>query len=137
MKLILIKQLNNTFKVAYPSDYDNLKKLKAGEFLECEIRMPRNVGFHRKFFALINMVYQNQSTYNNIEHLRRDLIIEAGFYEEWADFNGEVKRRAKSISFSSMGEDEFQELYDRVLDVIVDVYKFEKQDIVESLAEFM
>ena len=100
MKIFLVKQLNGTLKPAYNSDYDKVKKLKAGEEYVCEVKQPRNIRFHRKFFALINMIFDNQEVYNNADRLRKDLIIEAGFYEEWVDVHGEIKREADSISFA-------------------------------------
>lgn len=136
MKVFLVKQLNNTLKVAYNSDYEKIKKLKVGEEYQCEIKQPRNLGFHRKFFSLINMIFQNQEIYNNSDRLRKDLIIEAGFYDEWVDFQGVIQREAKSISFVSMSEDEFQELYSRVLDVIVQHFHFDRQEIIDNVEQY-
>ena len=136
MKLYLVKQLNNSFKVAHNSDYDKMKKLKAGEIYECEVKQPRNLRFHRKFFALINMVYENQEQYSNPERLRKDLIISAGFYDEWFDLEGVQQREAKSISFGSMSEYEFGELYSRVLDVIVQHFNFDRQDIIDNVEQY-
>ncbi len=136
MKLFVVKQLNNTLKVAYNSDYDKIKKLKVGEEYQCEIKRPRNLEFHRKFFALINMVFENQEHYNNPERLRKDLIIEAGFYEEWVDFQGTIQREAKSISFASMKQEEFDEMYSNVIDVIVQYFHFDKKAIIENVEQF-
>jgi len=58
MKITLIKQLNNTFKIAYDSDYETTKKIKVGEPYEFEFKNVRNLKFHKKFFALMNMVFQ-------------------------------------------------------------------------------
>ena len=136
MELILVKQLNNTFKVAYPSDLDKLNRLKANEFLMCSIKQPRNVKFHRKFFALINMVYQNQEIYNNVEDLRKDLIAEAGFYEERIDFHGVIHHKPMSISFSSMSQEVFDTLYSQVLDTIVKVFAWDKQEIKDNIEQY-
>jgi len=136
MKVFLVKQLNNSFKIAYNSDYEKIKKLKAGEEYQCEIKRPRNLKFHKKFFALINMLFENQERYNNSDRLRKDLIIEAGFYDEWVDFQGVTQREAKSISFASMKEDEFSDLYSRVLDAIVLHFNFDKQDIINNVEQY-
>lgn len=136
MKVFLVKQLNNTLKVAYNSDYDKIKKLKPEEIYQCEIKQPRNLKFHRKFFSLINMLFENQERYNNPERLRKDLIIEAGYYDEWVDLNGEVRQEAKSISFASMTEEEFGNLYSSVIDVIVQYFNFNKQDIIDNVEQY-
>ena len=136
MKFTIVKQLNNTFKVAYDSDYEKLKRIKAGDLLECEIKKPRNYKFHRKYFALINMLFQNQEKYNNIDHLRHDLTIEAGYYDIRTNLKGNEVIQAKSISFASMKEDEFSQLYDRTLYTIVKYFNFDKQDIIDNVEQY-
>lgn len=136
MKVFLVKQLNNTLKVAYDSDYEKIKKLKLDEFYQCTITQPRNIKFHRKFFSLIKMVFDNQEIYKNTDRLRKDLIIESGFYDEWVDFQGVIQREAKSISFASMKEDQFNDLYSKVLDTIVKYFHFDKQDVIDNVEQY-
>lgn len=136
MKFFVVKQLNNTLKVSFNSDYEKIKKLKVNEEYQCEIKRPRNIKFHRKFFALINMLFDNQEIYNNADDLRGDLIVEAGFYRVVTDFKGVEKKKPKSIKFSSMDEDEFSDLYNRVLDVIVQHFHFDKQSIIDNVEQY-
>ena len=133
---MLVKQLNNTLKCAYDSDYDKIKKLKAGEFYNCTISQPRNIKFHRKFFALIKMIFDNQEIYKSADRLRKDLLIEAGYVEVWRDFSGAIQREAKSISFAKMSEEEFSELYSRVLDEIVENFNFDRKDIIQNIEQY-
>jgi len=136
MKLTLIKQLNGSFKTAYDSDYEKAKKIKLHEPIEFEYKIVRNYNFHKKFFALINMVFQNQEFYTNLDSLRKDIIIEAGFFETRITIWGEERIEAKSINFASMDNTEFTELYDRCLDVIVKHFHFEKELIKENIEQF-
>lgn len=136
MKFTIVKQLNNTFKVAYDSDYEKMKRIKVGDFLECEIKKPRNYRFHKKFFALIQMIFQNQERYNNIDDLREDLTIEAGYYVKRENIKGELIKRAKSISFANMDEHEFSDFYSAVLDEIVKHFNFDKQDIIDNVEQY-
>ena len=135
MELILIKQYDNTFKLANDSDYEKAKKLKPNQELKCKITRPRNLKFHKKFFALIDLVYMNQDHYNNKEHLRKDLTIASGYYEQHTTFNGQTRTEAKSISFAKMSEDEFSELYNRFIDAIVKYFHFEKQSINDEIEQ--
>lgn len=137
MKILMIKNMNQTLSCAYGSDLDKIKRIKSGEIIECVIRRKRNAKFLRKFFALIQLCYDNQEVYDNIDFLRRDLIVAAGFYEQWYDHNGEEQIRAKSISFAAMEEDEFSDLYDRVLDQVCDIFDFDKQVVSDNLSDFM
>lgn len=136
MKITLIKQLNNSFKIAYDSDYETAKKIKVGEPYEFEFKNIRNAKFHRKFFALLNMVFQNQEIYQNIDHLRKDLTIAAGFYEVRSNLDGEEIKEPKSISFANMDNDQFSEFYNAVIDVIVQYFNFDKQDILDNIEQF-
>lgn len=136
MKITLIKQLNNSFKVAFDSDYDKLKKIKHGEPYEFEYKHVRNPKFHRKFFALMNMVFQNQERYTNLDHLRRDLTVESGYYDLRVDIHGCEVKEPKSISFASMDETDFNEYYNAVTDTIVKYFHFDKQDIIDNLEQY-
>lgn len=136
MKITLVKQLNNTFKIAYDTDYEKAKKIKVGEPYEFEYRKPRNLKFHKKFFALMNLLFQNQELYNNLDHLRKDLTVESGYYDLRVNIHGEEIKEAKSISFASMSEDEFGEFYNAVLDTIVKYFNFDKQEITDNVEQY-
>mgnify|MGYP000545448444 CR=1 FL=1 len=135
MEILLVKQLNGSFKPAFDSDYENAKKFKLNEVVKCKITKPRNIKFHKKFFALVNLVFNNQEKINNIDYFREELTIEAGFFEEYTGFNGERKKQAKSISFASMDEFEFNELYSKFIEVSIKVLGCKKEDIIDNIAE--
>ena len=136
MKIALIKQLNNTFKIAYDSDWEKAKKIKPNECYEFEYKKPRNYKFHKKVFALFNLVYQNQEHYNNIDHLRKDLTIASGYYERRKNFQGDEALEARSISFASMDEAEFGEYYSAIVDTIVKYFHFDKELIKENVEQY-
>lgn len=135
-KITLIKQLNNTFKIAYNSDYEVAKKIALNEPIEYEFTKKRNYKFHKKFFALLNLVYENQEQYKNIEHLRKDLIISAGFYDLRFNIEGVEIQEPKSISFANMDETEFIDLYSKIIDVVVNWLGIEKQDILDNIEQY-
>ena len=82
------------------------------------------------------MVFQNQEQYTNIEHLRKDLIIESGNYDLRYDLMGVEIREAKSISFSSMDDIKFSELYNDVIEVIIKYFHFDKDEIIENIEQY-
>jgi len=137
MKIALIKGLDNKFSIAYDSDYELAKKIKPNEVYEYEFKKTRNIKFHRKFFALVNLCFSNQETFNNIEHLRKELIICAGHYELIFDLESSTqKKEALSISFASMDETAFNTLYNDVLNVICDKFLFDKEDVLNNVAQY-
>lgn len=129
MEITLIKTLSGSFKPAYDTDYEKSKKIALNEPFVFTYKKTRNYRFLKKFFALINLVYQNQEQYNSIDHLRKDLTIASGFYETRYGLHGEEITESKSISFASMTEEEFSELYGAFVDTIVKYFKFDKDDI--------
>jgi len=136
MEFSLIKTLNGSFKLAYDTDYEKAKSIPLNEPFEVKYTKKRNAKFHRKFFALINLCYQNQSLFNNLEHLRKELIICSGHYELIFDLDtGTQKKEALSISFSNMDETEFNNLYSDVLNVICDKFLFDKQEILDNISQ--
>lgn len=123
-------------KPAFDSDYENFKKLPNNEVFEITYTKKRNIKFHRKFFALVKMVFDNQERYSFMEDLRNDLTIEAGYYYEIVNIHGEEVKKAKSISFSSMDNIEFNEVYNSVVDVIVRYFHFDKESIAEEVNRY-
>jgi len=136
MKITLVKQLNSTFKLAYDSDFEQAKKIKVGEFYEFSYSMPRNYKFHKKFFALLELVYQNQEAYSNKDDLREDLTIEAGYFRLTENIKGQTVKRAKSISFAQMDEAEFSEFYSAIINVVVNWLKIDKEDLIDNIQQY-
>lgn len=108
-------------------DYDEKKKLRLGETYSVEVRVARNVDFHRKYFALIAYAweYLNEkelATFKSKDNFRKYLEISAGhcdviFHPRLQEF----VEIPKSISFGSMDNAEFSELYSKVKDVIFSI----------------
>lgn len=126
MKLMVV----NTPRGLIPcgdDDYDEKRKLKIGQTYSVEIRVVRNVDFHRKYFALISYAWeflteQEMDAFRTKEGFRKSIEITAGHYEPIYDLETESFVHApKSISFGSMDNAEFSDLYDRVKDVIFSI----------------
>ena len=116
-------------KPCYDEDYDKKKKLKLGETYKAKISVARNLNFHRKYFALINCAwaYQNEKVTkhfkNNVECFRKTVEIAAGHCDtvynlslkSWVDI-------PKSIAFDKLKQEEFEDLYERVKDVLFSTF---------------
>lgn len=106
------------------------------EMIECDIKKPRNIKFHKKTFALFNLVFSNQEHYQNVDDLRHDLTVAAGYYLERINLQGETIRVAKSISFAKMDEHDFSEYYDSIIAQIVLHFHFDKQGIIDNVSQY-
>ena len=103
-------------------------RVKSGEVIKVEFSKPRNTDFHRKYFALLNIGFdafepktrhKGATVDKNFNLFRKDVIIQAGFYTVTVNLNGELRLIAESISFASMGEAKFNNLYNKSVNVIL------------------
>jgi len=136
MDIYVIKTLSGHLQPCYDTDIDSLKKIPLNEPIKISYTKQRNAKFHRKFFALVNLVYMNQEVYNNIDHLRKHLTIAAGFYDITYTLEGVETKEAKSISFSKMDDVQFSEFYSRFIDVIHEYFGFDKQELIEQVDQY-
>ena len=135
MKLALQNTINGLIPL-YPSDYDEKKKLKLGEAYEAEIKRPRNYEFHKKFMALVNVGHQNTSMELPFDVYRKIMIMRAGYFTAYQTDKG-IHYEAMSISFGSMDNDTFSEVYSRVMDQIIKDIGCTSEDIENQLISFM
>ncbi len=119
----------------HETDLEAIKGLPGGQPLRVTMRRVRNYEFHKKYFALLNYAFDcweppepkasklleliNVPPEKNFDQFRADITILAGFYKANYRVNGEVRLEPKSISFANMDEDEFEQLYEKTIDVII------------------
>ena len=126
MKFIVI----NTPRGLVPygdDDYEAKSKLKVGEAYTVEVKIARNVDFHRKYFAMIAYAWEFLSerevmAFKTKDGFRKSIEVAAGHYEPLYNVTtGAFDHAPKSISFGSMDNAEFSDLYNRVKDVIFSI----------------
>ncbi len=112
-------------------DQEELDKIANNSYIHVDIKKPRNPQFHRKFFAMLNVgfslwnpTFDNDLAEKDYDEFRKYCLIKAGFRYVVGYPDGEVRVRAKSMSFANMDETEFSMVYNKVLDVLLhDVLK--------------
>lgn len=128
----------------YDSDYDEKKRLKVGSKVLCEIKRPRNYEFHKKFFALIRLTFDNlpyrlQDELNiySEDDLLQSLKIDLGL-SAVVNISGREVYREGSISFAAMDETEFDGFYHRCVDIILRRYLYgtDKKALLEEVDRF-
>lgn len=133
---------------ATDQDREEYNKLQYGEIFGCRTVNQRNAGFHRKFFAMCQLAWDNCPEHiaknypqqpNVPEKFWKELIKRAGYYDEQVNFKGVTEYHAKSIAFDNMGESEFQDLYSAVLDAIIKwiMPELDKDILKSELMNFM
>lgn len=133
---ITVRNTINGLVPLYSSDLEEKRKLKIGETYQVEVKRPRNYQFHKKFFALLNIGWENTDVDMPFETYRRWVTMRAGFYKVYHTPKGELYE-PESIAFSSMDDDTFSEVYDRVLNIILKDTGAEKPDVEAMLIDFL
>jgi len=113
-------------------DAEQLGKMREGEVYRVKVSMPRNIKFHKKFFALLALVFDNLPeeipartpdgkpiVIRSIDNLLWQIKMQVGWYEEKVTLGGKIIYEAKSISFAAMDEAEFSEFYNSAVNVIL------------------
>jgi len=123
--------------------------MEPGELVEVEAVIPRNPRFHRKYFALLSLSFESwepdrkHKTHKGIpvqkefEQFREDITILAGYYTQAMRLDGSMVLRAKSISFRSMEQPEFEALYEATITVLMHhvLTKYKDREEVDSVIE--
>src|SRR3990167_11307330 len=91
-----------------------LHTIGQGEIVSVEISRPRNVQFHRKYFAMLKIVLDNQNHYKSIDDLLDVCKLAVGHYRTIETKHGLVKIPS-SISFAAMDAAGFQVFYDKAV----------------------
>jgi len=132
--VILVKQNNGSYIPAYPADDHESKKVKVGT--EVKATRARNVKYHRKGFALLNLGFENQDTYDNFEVYRQVITIKAGFVT-WVKGKDEKEYPfPNSLSFDKMNAKQFEDWYAAILEIISKETKLSGAEIELELAGF-
>lgn len=146
---MLMRGPEGTLVPADPQAAQWIAKWNYGEGVRAIVSRARNIGFHRKFFAMLNVAfdawepetpeYAGQVALKNFERFRKDLVVLAGFYLPTVNLRGEVRLEPESISFASMDEDRFNQVYSAVADVVLQrvLRNYTREDLDRVVDEIM
>lgn len=121
-----------------PFDEEAQKKFdkwKADSLVECEPKQPRNYEHHKKFFALVDLVYKSTEEFTNSHECLEWFKIKCGVYktikvgETYYPITG-------SISFAKMSQDDFNIFYDRAIDSALTIIPIDKEELATMIAQF-
>ena len=129
----------------YDSDHDLKQRLRVGSTVRCRVSLPRNYRFHKKFFALVRLTFDNlpmpiaerwnvRSENDMLRRFKRDL----GYFSSALNEAGEREVEYRSISFSAMDEEEFERFYDDCVNLVLYSYipGISRQDLLEEVEQF-
>lgn len=116
-----------------------LAKIKPGQEVKVEITRPRHIVYHRKYFALLNVIYPHQAIYPTMTSFRGAIAVALGFGETVKLSRGRSIIIPQSISFASMDQTEFEQLYDKTVELIVTriLPGIDREDVAREVEQVM
>ena len=119
--------------VLHPSGDEAIRsfeKMKTGKDYIADVKMPRNIENHKRYFSLVNTMFDMQEKYDDPQIFRKVLQIEAGHFDLVDKLDGRGSYLIpKSIAFEKMPEDEFKDLYNRLIDIGVGKFGVDRDTI--------
>jgi len=146
---IIMRKLCDKFVPVDMHQLALMDDLKMNGEYKAVLTQPRNLGFHKKFFALLNTCYKNYEqpevfyhdirVFKSLERFREEIIIACGYWELGLDKKNRVIQVAKSISFAKMDQIEFETLFSKAIDVILADYlpNYGREDMDKLVAEIL
>lgn len=116
---LFLKRTLHGFAAADEATQDAMRSYKIGDTYRASVVKPRNLKAHRRYWALVNMVYQNTEGYASAELVHAHLKLLAGRCSPVVSkTTGETFLVPESISFSAMDEAEFQDFWARCIKAV-------------------
>lgn len=117
--------------------FERVKKMAVGESIFMEWKPRRNYQFHKKLFSLLNFVYENQSHYKSVDNLLEAYKFKAGLFETIVTHKGHKHYKAKSISFHSMDNDEFEKFYSAAIDTSLELIPMDRKELEDTVLRYL
>ena len=113
----------------YDSDHDMKLRLRVGSTVRCRVTLPRNYEFHKKFFALVRLTFDNLPLplverwgIHNADGMLRRFKRDLGYFSSTVNEDGEREIAYRSISFAAMDEADFERFYNDCVDLVLHKY---------------
>ena len=137
----LFKRADGSFYPTTPHDAEMLKGFKLGDGISFDWTKVRNYPFLQKFMVLLWFAFDNWEPAEGMpekhfERFRSEVTMLAGYYTVVPSIKGGLRAVAESISFASMNEEDFAQLYDKTVNVLLQfiLKNYTKDDLNEVLS---
>lgn len=140
-----------------PADHDGVDQIdeviRRGEIVKARITKPRNLRFHRKFFAMLKVGFEawdppppegfihqdGRHVAKDFESFRKDCLALAGYADPVYRLDGSFTLQARSMSFASMDETTFRKVYSEVANVILQrvLTTYSEEDLEDHVQEIL
>lgn len=116
------------------ADKDKFVKLEQGAVVTVSHDKRRNYEFHKKFFVLITLGFDNQERFKSFEHYRANVLCNIGHCETIFLSDGRMAMIPKSISFDAIPDNnEFETIYSKAVEFIANELFITKEELAEEI----
>ena len=145
MKVSMIKLAGGHLVPANDAESERMNRFKNNEGYEVDIKLVRNYAFHQKVFAFLNFCFEYHVNRlecavheKQFDVFRDELTVNAGYYDEFWTLKGTLRIEAKSISYADMGQEEFEQYYNSLINAALKLVfnNTKDQNIINQLHGF-
>lgn len=109
------------------------KRQKLGQVSRGEIVVPRNYRHHCMFMALMDVTFENQSTYTDDWAFRSAVALEAGHVRQFVTMDGELHLVPLRYSYDDIpDEQDFTRAFGAAMTVCARILRMENLDELEA-----
>ena len=144
LNYILLVKHEGKLIAAYEADREKFNQIGDGEIVVCDLDDRRNLRFHRKYFAMLNFVFENLSEdlrerIPSVEVLRSEIMRIMGKVEVYYSLDGKRMLIPESISFANMGQKRFAKVYSDTIDICLKYFlpDVDREDFELEIVNFM
>lgn len=114
---LILRREGDALKPVDAAGFEQLSEIPFGKELKATIVVPRNVKYHRQFFAALHFAFEHQDTWPTKEAFRARVTVGVG-HGDVVTRDGVMVLCPKSISFAKMDDVAFHQFATRVVDEI-------------------
>ncbi len=141
LPVTLYKRSDGSFYPTTQIDADMLKGFKVGDGIAFDWTKVRNYEFLQKYMVLMHFAFdqfepEDAAPEKNFDRFREEITILSGYYTMSPSVKGHSRAVADSISFAKMEQEDFDQLYDKTITVLIKwvLKTYTKEDVNEVLS---
>lgn len=132
---IIVRRKNGFLVPVDQESTDAVMSFQADKDLLCRISGPRNLKQLRMFWALCNIVAENDDTYTTKEAAKQAIMRDLKYVDFFLGKDGTINIVTKSIALESMKQPEFNEFFKGAIDLVAGWLKTQPKEISDRVNE--
>lgn len=136
MQINMIKNSEGAWVPSHESDYEKSKLFKVNKEYSFTAQAVDVRSLHKKYFALVKMLFHSQSEYKLEVTFRKNLEMDSGYFNI-VEYKGIKMKVPASLAFGEIEEEDWVNLYNQILIVAYEKYGLSNDTVENNLKTFM